>query len=526
PGPVYFVAGNKDWDNSGTKGYKNVLHQETFIENYLGNPEAFMPGNGCPGPIEVSVDESLTLIFIDTQWWLHENEKSGEDSPCGITTETDFLFLLNDAIRRNVRKKVIVVGHHPMSSTGPHGGKVSPRWHLLPGIGTIYAGYRSMVGNFQDITNTKYRQLSKAVKNVFATHPELIYVSAHDRSLQYQKLGENHQVVSGSGSGTSHVGKRKNTQFAYKHLGFSRINQYEGGELWLEFWVPEEGQTAGKLVYRQQLLKSAVQRQEERAEELATHQYADSTINTIASNGYPVKNFMKRGIFGFNYRKVWSDTVYNVPYFDLATEQGGMSIIKRGGGMQTRSLRMRNNKGEQWVLRSIEKYPESAIPPPLRGTVAGDAVKDMISSSHPYAALVVPPMADAVGVYHTNPKLMYLPSDPRLGTYRQDMAKGLYIYEERAAGNWENQPSFGNSKKLINTLDVIHKTQKNGDQYVDQQQVLRSRLFDVILGDWDRHDDQWRWAKLKDEDGRTFYRPIPRDRDQAFFWSDGFVLWI
>ena len=43
-----------------------------------------------------------------------------------------------------------------------------------------------------------------------------------------------------------------------------------------------------------------------------------------------------------------------------------------------------------------------------------------------------------------------------------------------------------------------------------------------FLGDWDRHDDQWRWARFKQKD-KTIYRAVPRDRDQAFFKFDGII---
>ncbi|MEO5906652.1 MAG: BamA/TamA family outer membrane protein, partial [Saprospiraceae bacterium] len=57
---------------------------------------------------------------------------------------------------------------------------------------------------------------------------------------------------------------------------------------------------------------------------------------------------------------------------------------------------------------------------------------------------------------------------------------------------------------------------------IDQEFTLRARLFDLWLGDWDRHDDQVRWASFK-EKGMTVYRPIPRDRDQVFFKNDGLL---
>lgn len=46
----------------------------------------------------------------------------------------------------------------------------------------------------------------------------------------------------------------------------------------------------------------------------------------------------------------------------------------------------------------------------------------------------------------------------------------------------------------------------------------------MLIGDWDRHEDQWRWAKFE-EDNKTVYRPMPRDRDQAFsIMADGTLL--
>ncbi|MEL6944832.1 MAG: metallophosphoesterase, partial [Bacteroidota bacterium] len=61
---------------------------------------------------------------------------------------------------------------------------------------------------------------------------------------------------------------------------------------------------------------------------------------------------------------------------------------------------------------------------------------------------------------------------------------------------------------------------------VAQDWVVRARLFDLVIGDWDRHDDQWRWAKFDAEDhkDKAVYRPIPRDRDQVFPNYDGLLV--
>ena len=45
-------------------------------------------------------------------------------------------------------------------------------------------------------------------------------------------------------------------------------------------------------------------------------------------------------------------------------------------------------------------------------------------------------------------------------------------------------------------------------------------MFDFFIGDWGRHEDQWRWASFKNDNEKIF-KPIPRDRDQAYTKFDG-----
>ena len=64
---------------------------------------------------------------------------------------------------------------------------------------------------------------------------------------------------------------------------------------------------------------------------------------------------------------------------------------------------------------------------------------------------------------------------------------------------------------------------EENDHRADQFAVLRARLLDIMIGDFDRHFDQWKWATTDTGKGKMYY-PIPRDRDQAYFYSDGKLL--
>jgi len=231
---------------------------------------------------------------------------------------------------------------------------------------------------------------------------------------------------------------------------------------------------------------------------------------------------VKKALFGKNYRQEWITPV-TVSVFDIANEKGGLKVLKRGGGDQTVSLRLQDRNEKEWVLRSLDKDVSNVIPESIRIGMAEDVVNDQMSASLPWAAVAIPRIADAAGIYHTNPRVVYLPKDPLLGEYLDQVKEGLYLFEERPEGNRDDVLSFGLSKKIVSTDEMMEKIQKGPGQTIDQEHFLRSRLVDMLISDWDRHEDQWRWATFK-ENGKTIYRAIPRDRDMAFYVSEGFLI--
>ncbi len=248
----------------------------------------------------------------------------------------------------------------------------------------------------------------------------------------------------------------------------------------------------------------------------------DSVIHP-ASRQYKASR-KKQKWMGKNYRDVWSLPV-KVPVFDISTEKGGLKILKSGGGQQTQSIRLEDNQGHQFALRSLEKFVEGALPENVHHTFAVDVVQDNISASNPYAAMPVARLAESAGIMHTNPRVVFVPHDARLGKYRKDVSGNLFLMEERPSGDWSQTESFGFSDDIAGTDDVLEAIMESPAHQVDQKAVLKARIFDTFINDWDRHDDQWRWASFKQE-GKTVYRPIPRDRDQAFYVNEGILPWI
>ncbi|HMK26394.1 MAG TPA: hypothetical protein VK483_10215 [Chitinophagaceae bacterium] len=219
---------------------------------------------------------------------------------------------------------------------------------------------------------------------------------------------------------------------------------------------------------------------------------------------------------GSNYRKEWN-TPITVPVLYISKEHGGLTPVKRGGGKQTKSLRLEDANGREYVIRSVTKYITSkTLPAGLESEAAADLVSDGVSASYPYAALTMSALSQAAGVPHGNPRLVYVADDPKLGEYQKDFANLFAIFEER-------QPD--SVKKIWDTDEVAEKLEKDNDNDVDQLALLRVRILDMFVMDLDRHEGQWSWGAWDNGKGKTYY-PIAKDRDQAFYINQGLLPWI
>lgn len=237
--------------------------------------------------------------------------------------------------------------------------------------------------------------------------------------------------------------------------------------------------------------------------------FIDSAVVRVHASYNDVTG-VHRWLFGENYRADWAMPV-KLPLIKLSTFHGGLTPVKQGGGMESKSLRLEQKNGTEWVLRSVEKTPDKLLPENLQGTFAVDWIGDEFSGQHPYSALIVPPLAEAAHVPHANPIIGVVADDPALGEYRKTFAGLVCLLEEREpAGNSDN------------TIKMDRELVKSYDARVDGEAFLRARLLDLLIGDWDRHEDQWRWAVKKDGKDR-YYEPVPRDRDQVFHVNQGLL---
>jgi hypothetical protein len=249
---------------------------------------------------------------------------------------------------------------------------------------------------------------------------------------------------------------------------------------------------------------------------------AEKTKKVAAGEDYDASGIHK-WLLGKNYRDLWT-TPIEVGVLDFQKYAGGLEPVMRVGGMQTLGLALKGADGKSYTFRGIDKDPTTFLPPSFQNTLADRLIQDQTTAAHPVGAIVVPLIAEAAGIFHNVPELVITPDDPGLGEFRGAFANVLGTIEEYPTPASDSHPGTFGATEIVNSEKMWNRVLDGPENRIDSRAFLRARLVDILLGDWDRHRNQWRWAKIP---GTPSWQPIPEDRDQAFASYEGLVLsWV
>jgi hypothetical protein len=223
--------------------------------------------------------------------------------------------------------------------------------------------------------------------------------------------------------------------------------------------------------------------------------------------------------FGEGYRRYWT-TPFEARVLDLRTYAGGLTPVRQVGNLQSIGLALSGADGKSYTFRTLDKDPTRSLPEEWRDSFPAQLFQDQTTANHPGGALIVPALAEAAGVPHTNPEIVFMPDDPALGEFRATFGGQPGTIDEFPLPASGQRPGFRGAVEIIPTAELWKRWQK-GQARVDTAALLHARLFDLFLGDWDRHDRQWRWMKLPGQDALV---ALPEDRDQAFANFSGVVM--
>ena len=214
----------------------------------------------------------------------------------------------------------------------------------------------------------------------------------------------------------------------------------------------------------------------------------------------------------------------HVPVLNPDTTFGGLVPLKKGGGRQTKSLKFTAGNGMRYVFRSVNKDPIKALDYELRETIVADVVRDQTTTQQPYGALTADIMLNELDVLHAHPKL-YVLSDDKLGPYKKDYGNMLGMLEENPTDPDKEEKGYAGADEILRSHKFFRKLYQDHKNQVDAENFAIARCFDILVGDWGKHEDNWKWAGF-DRGDYTVYKPMPRDRDHVFSNWDGILPWL
>ena len=219
--------------------------------------------------------------------------------------------------------------------------------------------------------------------------------------------------------------------------------------------------------------------------------------------------------FGDGYRKAWTTPV-ELPVLDLQTEAGGLKPLREVGALETVGLALAGANGSSFTFRKLMKQPERTIPKDWLGSEVEVDRHDQTAAAHPAATAIVGSLARSVGIPFYASRVMVMPDDPLLGKFRETFANTVGTFDEYP------MPGYQGLTEIISTDDLWKKWLEGGpENRVDSRAFVKARLFDTVVGNWDRHQGQWRWARFP---GKPLWVPMPEDADQALTRYEGVVI--
>lgn len=251
--PVYFMAGNHDWDKSGPNGLAKVKAQQSYINSLKDSGLQFVPDAGEIEPFVELITDSVVTIVYDSEYWLFPHPDTLYDVI--DQKKTQFLKALDSIKGAHVEKRFLILSHHPMRSYGEHGLHFSLRDHIfplrkiwkglylpLPVLGSAYPLLRSTIfKTAEDLRHRTYRALIDSVTDVFSNHPRVTYIAGHDHGLQLIQEKNFMQIVSGSGAKSSYIRGAPNLHYRSGKQGFVVLDILINMELVISYYVVENG---------------------------------------------------------------------------------------------------------------------------------------------------------------------------------------------------------------------------------------------------------------------------------------------
>lgn len=228
-------------------------------------------------------------------------------------------------------------------------------------------------------------------------------------------------------------------------------------------------------------------------------------------------------LWGKHYRNIYC-TPIRVPSITFDKFLGGVNTVTQADDFnglviedkQKRLFLVKPLGGSTSFLES-DFFQEMYNRNDFSGTYLNSFIGDAYTIINPYSFLASEYMARSSGLPTTPSQIYYIPDG-----IRQDTVTGGVALQNKMV-HISRIPDIHIRENILLTDEML-KTIKSSHQYnVDKELYIRSRLFDMLIGDWNKVPENWNWQGNQKDD-KYVYTPIVIDRTHAFTKVDGMFL--
>lgn len=239
---------------------------------------------------------------------------------------------------------------------------------------------------------------------------------------------------------------------------------------------------------------------------------------------YPEKmkthNSIYNKVWGKHYRELYYKPV-SVKLATLESLYGGLSIREQIPKMH--GVVLSDKKDNLYFLKPLgggSGFLESSFfrkvynPEDFKDTYLGDFVTEAYTIAHPYTFIASGLMADKLGLISFKPQINYIAE----ATENDTIADGTNLKNKLVS--IAEVPGDERYRHAGTTEELLDKLKTSSTYKIDQRKYIRTRLFDMLIGDWNKIPESWYWIE-NGQDSSVVYEPVVVDRNYAFTKVDG-----
>jgi hypothetical protein len=473
------------------------------------NLEDISKKRACPGPEVKELDNKHVLISFNSNWLInHDYQSEAANEDCQYFNHIHMLEAFEETLIEYNDWNKIIITHHPIESISELNGKGLAWYNLIPFYGQLYNAFKTNIGSKEALPREDYQHYIEMVNRTLKKFDKICFISGHDHINSVLQKNNITFINVNSGKKKYKYKKDKNTVFVSQDQNILSIQLNNGNSNiklvsnQSEFIIDNPFITAQSI---------------EDPHLYINNEEKDSIAASIKYKSTGFKNFW----MGKGYREEWSKKI-KAPVLDIDQYDEGLKPYAEGGGLQTMNIKFESASGRKYSFRLLDKQPEKSLSEAARESVYKSIVVELITTMHPYSPLVADKLLNATDIIHVSPELFILGDHPALqGKFKKYVGK-LGTLEEKPQGKTDAYQGFYEADKVMGTYAMLLEIRKSPDHKIDNLAYAKARLMDMYLGDWDRHEDNWKWAMFK-KGGNHIYKPIPKDRDHVFSHWTGLI---